>query len=136
MNKVAEFLYNFPDATEITLESCNFTSLDEVMPDLVKLKNLKVLRLGNNKLTTLPADMSGLQKVEFLDLTNNNFTDLEHIMSGLFSLPSLKHLYINLPEQEEDEIIISLTNLESFNGTRTISFIILTTRSSHRYSRL
>ncbi len=126
MNKVAEILYNFPDATEVTLESCSLSSLDEVMPDLIKLKNLKVLRLGNNELSSLPADMSGLHKVEFLDLTNNNFSDLHHIMSGLFSLPSLKHLYINLAEQDEDQIIISLTNLESFNGTRMLQRQLLT----------
>ncbi|KAL0490135.1 hypothetical protein AKO1_009358 [Acrasis kona] len=110
-------MHNFPDATEISLESCGLTTLDEVLPDLVKFRNLKVLRLGNNNLSSLPGDMSGLQKLEYLDLTNNPFVDLERIMSGLFSLPSLKYLYINLDEKDEDDIIVSLTNLESFNGT-------------------
>lgn len=117
MNKVKEILFNFPDATEVTLEDCHLTSLEEVMPDLIKLKHLKILRLGQNKLTKLPSDMSGLARLEFLDLTQNEFSDLGSIMSGLFSLPNLKHLYINLSESDEDEIIVSLTNLESFNGT-------------------
>jgi hypothetical protein len=117
LNKLKELLINYPDSTEVALENCNLTSLDEVLPDLIKLKQLKVLRLGNNLLTKLPTDMSGLARLEYLDLTNNEFRDLTSIMSGLFSLPSLKHLYINLSEAEEDDIIISLTNLESFNGT-------------------
>ena len=117
MNKVKEILFNFPDATEVSLENCHLTSLEEIIPDLIKLKQLRVLKLNQNYLTKLPADMSGLARLEYLDLTNNDFSDLGSIMSGLFSLPSLKHLYINLSESEEDDIIVSLTNLESFNGT-------------------
>jgi hypothetical protein len=117
MDKIKRILIESPDITEINLENCDLTSLDELMPDLVKLEQLKSLKLGNNLLTKLPSNMSGLEKLTTLDLRNNRFMDLSAITSGLFSLPNLKHLFVNMSEQEEDEIIISLTNLESFNGT-------------------
>jgi hypothetical protein len=117
MDKIKRILIESPDITEINLENSDLTSLDELMPDLVKLEQLKSLKLGNNLLTKLPSNMSGLEKLTTLDLRNNRFMDLSAITSGLFSLPNLKHLFVNMSEQEEDEIIISLTNLESFNGT-------------------
>ncbi|KAL9655035.1 hypothetical protein ABK040_008818 [Willaertia magna] len=117
MEKVKEIVLKFPDTTEVSLERTGIYSLEELLNELSKLRNLRVLRLANNELDHLPADMSSLQKVEYLDLRNNNFKDLQSLMSGLFSLPSLKHLYINLDEKDEDEIIISLSNLLSFNGT-------------------
>ncbi|EFC40818.1 predicted protein [Naegleria gruberi] len=117
MEKVNEIMNKYPDATEVSLEHCGLKTLDEILVDLSKLRYLKVLRLANNQLRYLPSDMSGLQRVEYLDLRNNNFNSSQNVLSGLFSLPSLKHLYITLDEQEEDEIIVSLSNLESFNGT-------------------
>uniref|UniRef100_A0A7S1KQN4 EF-hand domain-containing protein n=1 Tax=Percolomonas cosmopolitus TaxID=63605 RepID=A0A7S1KQN4_9EUKA len=103
--------------TEINLESCQLTSLDPLLQCLSQFKNLKVLRLQNNALNELPRDMSDLLALQYLDLTQNRFTNLESFMSGLFSLKQLKHLFIDLKDEDEDEIIISLTNLESFNGT-------------------
>ncbi|KAG2393869.1 hypothetical protein C9374_003633 [Naegleria lovaniensis] len=117
MEKVNSILHKYPDAIEVSLDHCGLRTLDEVLVDLSKLKYLKVLRLSNNNLRTLPSDMSGLQKVEYLDLRNNLFESAQSVLAGLFSLPNLKHLYITLDEKEEDEIIISLSNLESFNGT-------------------
>src|SRR3989338_5229270 len=118
MDKVNEIMNKYPNATEVSLEQCGLKSLDEIITDLSKLKYLKVLRLANNQLKALPSDMSGLFRVEYIDLRNNMFSSSESVLSGLFSLPSLKHLYITLDEKDEDEIIISLSNLESFNGTR------------------
>lgn len=103
--------------TELNLENMNIKSLDELMEDLCKLKNLKKLLLAGNQLTKLPQDLSALKKLEYLDISGNNFQDLQYIMSGLFSLPKLKHLFIDLSEQDEEEIVMSL-ELESFNGTR------------------
>ncbi|KAL9655108.1 hypothetical protein ABK040_008889 [Willaertia magna] len=117
MEKLKDILNHYPDATEISLADCGLISLDEMMEDLTKLINLKVLRLSNNQLTKLPSDMSGLRKLEYLDISNNPFQGLTSIMSALCSLPFLRHLYITLPEQDEDELIINLANLQSLNGT-------------------
>lgn len=106
-----------PATNEINLETCSLTSLNPILPLLTRFKNLKVLRLQNNELTELPPDLSGLSTVQYLDLTQNKFSDLEKVMSGLFSLKNLKHLFIDLSDEDEDEIIITLTSLESFNGT-------------------
>jgi len=118
MEKVNEILLRYPDTTEVSLEQCGLKTLDDILVGLSKLKQLKVLRLSNNFLKTLPSDLSCLSRLEYLDLRNNQFDDVEELLSGLFSLPTLKHLYVTMDEQDEDEIIISLTNLESFNGTR------------------
>lgn len=138
MEKVNEIMNKYPDATEVSLEHCGLKTLDEILVDLSKLRYLKVLRLANNQLRHLPSDMSGLQRVEYLDLRNNNFISSQNVLSGLFSLPSLKHLYITLDEQEEDEIIVSLSNLESFNGTRKLINhlfpVLINNNSSHRSS--
>ena len=117
MEKLREILSNYPDTTEVSLEKCSLTSLNEVLDYLGKLVNLKVLRLGSNFLSKLPSDMSRLRKLEYLDVSNNPFGGLDEIMSGLCSLPSLKHLYISLSEEEEDSLIINMANLQSFNGT-------------------
>jgi len=117
MEKLKDILKNYPDATEVSLENCELDSLNEVLDYLTQLHNLKVLRLANNNISRLPSDMSRLKKIEYLDLSENPFEGLSTIMSGLCSLPSLKHLYISLSEEDEDELIVNLANLHSFNGT-------------------
>ncbi|KAG2393970.1 hypothetical protein C9374_003734 [Naegleria lovaniensis] len=117
MDKVKEIRNNFPDTTEVSLESCGLSSLDDVLNVLGELVNLRVLRLSNNRLTKLPTDMSRLSKVEYLDLTGNHFDSIDDILPGLCSLPMLKHLDITMAEADEDELIINLANLLTFNGT-------------------
>ena len=117
MEKVKEIRNNFPDTTEVSLENCGLNSLDDILNVLGELANLRVLRLSNNKLTKLPTDMSRLSRVEYLDLTGNRFERIDDILPGLCSLPMLKHLDITLAEEGEDELIINLANLLTFNGT-------------------
>ncbi len=122
MDKVKDVLYHNPDAQELDLSNTGLEILDtQLLQEIAKLRNLRMLRLNNNRLRQLPTDLSMLKKLEFLDITNNLTDDVQYVIGGLFSLPSLKHLYVNLPEADEEEIIVSLTSLASFNGT---SFVL------------
>lgn len=74
--------------------------------------------MAQNALRGVPEDLSFLNNLEYLDISRNPITGLDTVMRGLLSLPNLRHLYIDLPfELDEDSIIVSLQNLESFNGT-------------------
>eukprot|EP01065_Artemidia_motanka_P025667 TRINITY_DN30644_c0_g1_i1.p1 TRINITY_DN30644_c0_g1~~TRINITY_DN30644_c0_g1_i1.p1 ORF type:complete len:709 (+),score=218.55 TRINITY_DN30644_c0_g1_i1:52-2127(+) len=113
-----EIIRRDPATEEVVLEDCGIDDLLPLVPLLARLPNMKVLRLARNNLVKLPDDLSSLQATETLDVSKNKFPGLSPVIRGLFSLNALKHLHIDLPyETDEDEIIVSLTELESFNGT-------------------
>jgi Leucine-rich repeat (LRR) protein len=62
------------------------------MPILAKFENLESLSLNGNRLTTLPNDMSSLEKLTELDISNNLFRDASDITLSLLTLPRLTHL--------------------------------------------
>eukprot|EP01063_Lacrimia_lanifica_P005883 TRINITY_DN13544_c0_g1_i1.p1 TRINITY_DN13544_c0_g1~~TRINITY_DN13544_c0_g1_i1.p1 ORF type:complete len:715 (+),score=385.54 TRINITY_DN13544_c0_g1_i1:85-2229(+) len=103
---------------EVVLNNEGIDDLQQLMPLLGRMTHLKVLKLANNNIQKLPEDLSALRTLEYLDISHNPIPGLSAVIRGLFSLNSLKHLYVDLPyETDEDEIIVSLTSLESFNGT-------------------
>ncbi|KEG13207.1 putative structural maintenance of chromosome (SMC) family protein [Trypanosoma grayi] len=105
-------------AAEVNLESLGLDSLEPVLPLLANMPRLKALKLAHNKLTGLPCDLSSIRQLEYLDISANPITGLSTIVRGLYSLVILRHLYVDLPfENEEDEVIVSLHSLQSFNGT-------------------
>ncbi|EAN99004.1 hypothetical protein, conserved [Trypanosoma cruzi] len=105
-------------AVEVNLEGVGLESLEPVLPLLSRLPRLKALRLARNKLTGLPNDLTGICQLEYLDLSANPITGASTIMQGLSGLAILRHLYVDLPcESEEDEVIVAVQSLESFNGT-------------------
>ncbi|KAH9599531.1 Leucine-rich repeat [Trypanosoma melophagium] len=107
-----------PRASTVDLAGLGLDALQPLLPLLAVMPRLKSLKLACNKLTALPNDLSLIRQLEYLDISENPINGLDSVMSGLSSLVVLKHLYVDLPyESEEDEIIISLQSLESFNGT-------------------
>jgi hypothetical protein len=105
-------------AEELSLEAMGLDTIAPLLPLLSQMSRLRRLKLGKNSISSLPDDLSAIRQVEFLDLSGNPIAGLNAVIKGLYSLPNLKHLFIDLQfESEEDEVIVSLQSLESFNGT-------------------
>eukprot|EP00760_Papus_ankaliazontas_P014641 PhM_4_TR16122/c8_g1_i1/m.101359 len=116
--KIEQVIATNPMADALALDGHGIDTLVPLMPLLAQLPRLRRLTLTNNNLTSLPDDMSALRGLEHLDVGGNPVQGLQAVIRGLFCLSSLKHLSIDLPlESDEDEVIVSLTSLESFNGT-------------------
>ena len=105
-------------AEELSLEGMGLDTIAPLLPLLSQMSRLRRLKLAKNSISSLPDDLSAIRQVEFLDLSANPVAGLNAVIKGLYSLTNLKHLYIDLQfESEEDEVIVSLQSLESFNGT-------------------
>lgn len=105
-------------ADEVVLNALGIDKLDPLLPHLAQLTRLRKLKLAKNNLTALPDDLTALRNLEYLDLSGNRISGLNAVIRGLLCLTNLKHLFVDLPyETDEDEIIVSLHSLESFNGT-------------------
>lgn len=124
------------NTTDLDLTRRGLTSLDPLLPHLERLTSLRTLRLSHNNISHLPDDLSNsLPALEFLDISDNPIAadnDLhDALLCGLLSLPRLKHLYATLHnESQEDTVVVTLSRLESFNGTRMYSVQKLLSNSS------
>ena len=94
----------------------------------MRFKNLKYvsalphlqLSLAENRIKSLPNDLSMLRSIESINLNNNLIKDVMGTAVALKSLPRLKALNINLNSEEEvDFLIRTLPNLEFLNGLST-----------------
>jgi len=82
---------------------------------LQKFPHLKHLSLHSNQIRSLPKEISCLQ-VETLDLSENPLVDLSEACLSLSSMPRLRHLVIDLSDEEEVEIVLShLENIQTLN---------------------
>lgn len=62
--------------------------------------------------------MSGLKRLEKIDIRGNPFKDIPNISSALSTIPNLKHLFMTLKaEADEDALFSFLPKLETINGT-------------------
>lgn len=88
------------------------------MADLKEFANLRELYIHGNRLTSLPPDMSGLRKLEKIDIRGNPFKDIPDVAAALSTVPNLKHLFMTLKaEADEDALFSFLPKLETINGT-------------------
>lgn len=81
---------------------------------LNKFQRLSHLSLHSNQIRTLPADLSALQ-IESIDISENPLQDLTEACSSLKTIPNLKHLVIDLTDEQEVEVILSHLNLTTLN---------------------
>ena len=80
---------------------------------------MRSLSLANNRLYSLPQNLSSLKGLKKLSLKNNPFTSIASIVEALKSLPNLRELTINLKTSADAQLIIdSLHNLEILNGEK------------------
>ncbi|MCL4272355.1 MAG: leucine-rich repeat domain-containing protein [Anaerolineales bacterium] len=112
--KIAEALTSH--ATELDL---NGMGLTELPPELWKLTNLKVLKLGyeysgeKNQLKEIPKEIGQLTQLTFLDLSSNQLTSLPNWLGQLTQLTSL-NLFDNKLTALPDSLS-QLTQLTSLN---------------------
>jgi hypothetical protein len=116
--KVESFIQANSRSEELHLPELGIESIEPFLASLARMTRLRRLNLSKNKITSLPDDLSDLQNLESLDLSGNPIASLQSVLRGLLCLRGLKHLRVNLPyESDEDEVIVNLHTLESFNGT-------------------
>jgi hypothetical protein len=72
-NKIAKMpdVSRFTELTELTLIDCGINELNE---SIVKLENLYLLALRNNKITKLPNGIGKLKNLVFINLLGNDIT--------------------------------------------------------------
>ncbi len=88
-----------------------FNFLEDIPPDIARLKNLTTLSLSHNKLSTLPAEIGQLAELEQLDVKGNKLGMLPATIGGLTALQSFE-LGWNKLEELPDE----MANLHSLRS--------------------
>jgi len=79
------------------------------------LRNLEIVNLGSNKLTTLPSAIKELERLHELRIDNNKIDDISHVV-GSKSLRTLDISDNRITELAED--IFTMPNLEHFSAQR------------------
>jgi len=119
MSEKLAFLLQHDAQTEtVHLEYSDINELSGLMSDLRSFPNLREVYLHGNRLTNLPPDMSSLRRLEKIDIRGNDFRDIPDVASALSTLPNLKHLFMTLKEEADEDALFSfLPKLETINGT-------------------
>jgi len=101
-----------PSLKELLLDDC---ALAGPFPScLLKLENLEILRMSNNQITTLPADISLLSKLQVLAMDRNQLTRIPSELQDLTELKTLllRHNQIReLPDGVPGPLLLNLTLL-------------------------
>ena len=104
----------------LNLSNKNITDDDNIFEEITSPQSYSSLNLSDNKLTSLPKDLSKFTNLSILNLMNNNFNNYNEVALSLETLPELKELYINISNQENAIAILSnLPNLIILNGQNT-----------------
>ena len=104
----------------LILNNKDISDNDNIFEEITNPESYTLIDLSNNKLTTLPKDLSKFKNLKFLNITKNNFSNYEKIANSLSTIPQLKELQIDLSNQESAIVILSvLTNLTKLNGQTT-----------------
>ncbi len=113
------------------------TDKDNIFNEIKEPEKYTLIDLSNNKLTSLPPDLSKFINLTHLNLTKNNFINYEEVANSLSTIPQLKELQIDLSNQENAIAILSvLTNLIKLNGQNTNDTISNSLNSTLRKSSL
>lgn len=121
MNRVPLLLQQNPNLRSLNLEFSEIESLDSLLEYLTEFTELEELNLFGNRLTTLPTDLSKLQKLKRLDINNNLFSSIDIILESLQTLPSLIDLQYALSSPEdEDKVLVALPALRKLNSKEII----------------
>ena len=123
--------------SSLVLIGKEITDKDNIFDEIKNPENYTLIDLSNNKLTSLPNDLSKFTNLTHLNLTKNNFTNYEDVANSLNTIPQLKELQIDLSNQENAIAILSvLTNLIKLNGQNTNDTISNSLNSTLRKSSI
>ena len=91
--------------TNLEVLDISDNSLTGALPsEIGKLRNLRVLKAGNNDMTGDPTEVGQLQKLEILDLSNNQLTGLPNELGNLKNLKTLNLSGNDYAEQDLEAI--------------------------------
>ncbi|KAL0214318.1 hypothetical protein P9112_006502 [Eukaryota sp. TZLM1-RC] len=120
MDRLQALLSEDPHASVVDLSNCDIKGVGPLTSLLGQFTSLTHLVLSNNHVSSLPEDLSHcLPHLRTLDISYNPIENVHSVLPGLQSLPKLRHLFINLPDEEqEDEVIVTLIYLRTFNNVQ------------------
>ncbi len=87
LSRIPEYVFSRTELQELDVSNNKLTGA--IQAEIRHLKNLKILRAGNNEMTGVPAEIGQLQKLEILDLSNNLLTGLPQELGNLKNLKIL-----------------------------------------------
>ncbi|HAM88782.1 MAG: Leucine-rich repeat-containing protein 40 [Candidatus Falkowbacteria bacterium GW2011_GWC2_38_22] len=109
LTKIDMSVFDKTDLVELDISN---NQLIGALPSQIgKLKNLKVLKAGNNQMTGVPAEIGQLNNLEILDLSNNQLTGLPNELANLKNLKTLNLSGNQYSEQDLNIIRNSLPNV-------------------------
>ncbi len=107
--RVPSYVFDQRNLTHLNVSNNLLTGA--LQAEIRHLSNLKVLNLGNNQFTGVPAEVGQLDQLEELDLSGNQLTGLPHEIGNLKKLKTL-----NLRGNDPSEYDFSLIR-ESLSDT-------------------
>lgn len=112
------------NSTSLNLNNLELTNdeLQQLMPKILELKNLKIVLLNDNRLTAIPPEIGNLTGLINLNLTNNNLNNLPSTLANLVELNELNLSHNDLSTLPEE--LARLTNLEKIDISNN-SFVTL-----------
>jgi len=110
LEKIPEYVFSANNLHELDISRNRLTGA--IQAEIGHLKNLRVLKAGDNQMTGVPAEIGRLEKLEVLDLSNNRLTGLPH---ELGNLKNLKTLDISGNDYSEADLNIIEQNLTGVN---------------------
>ena len=109
LTKIPDYVFNRTDLEELVVSNNRLTGA--IQAEIRNLKNLKILRAGNNQMTGVPAEIGQLQNLEVLDLSNNKLTGLPNELANLKNLKTLNLSGNQYSTQDLDFIRRALPNV-------------------------
>jgi len=92
LDKFPTEVLNHPQLEVLLLSETRTSSTFEIPEEIGRLKNLKILDMSGNKLSTIPSGIGNLRNLQKLDISSNQ---LHALPDSLWYLVELTHLWVN-----------------------------------------
>jgi Leucine-rich repeat (LRR) protein len=109
LTKLPNYVFSRTDLEELVISNNRITGA--LQGEIRNLKNLRILRAGNNQMTGVAAEIGQLQNLEILDLSNNKITGLPNELANLKNLKTLNLSGNQYSQQDLDVIRRALPNV-------------------------
>jgi len=105
MEKLEQLLATNPKTYSINLNFSGVSDISSLLTTLTKFPNLEEIHLSGNGLSVLPHDLAILPHLAMIDISNNPILDVKNIIPGLQTLQSLRHVYVSLDSEEQEQYL-------------------------------